>query len=287
MTSLTAPWDRASETSRVVRSTTPLSDAETQAAVETLQFGSFPAYERGYKDPIYENQVYCLHSFVPSKGATPDSEGVFGFMKCRGTFFNIQEANDRAEFLVRNVDSYHDIQTSYVGRPFPVCKDTKKFVKETVEVDIKTKAVKTISDDIKQKKADEKKMISDIKEREERLLEQTRPDYEEPPLETYTTLQVKKANLVFTYVETQKKLREMRKKIQEAYREIRAFDEKHPECKEEYFDNYMQARKAAHIPDEHITNNFTRYLLEDADLDFDRYGDDQKEQEHDQKDQED
>ena len=90
---------------------------------------------------------------------------------------NASEANQRAEWLIRNVDSYHTIHTSYSGRPFPLCSDTRKFVKETNEVDIRKKTVETISEEIKSKKEEEKRNVQDIKEREKRLLEESKEDF--------------------------------------------------------------------------------------------------------------
>ena len=165
--SLTAPWDKTGSQT-VQKLSRPLSDKEAEEAVaelsDTTLIKKFPQTERFYADPIYNNQMYCLHSFVPSKNATPDEHGVFGFMKCRGAFHNIEEANDRAEWIIRNVDSYHSIQTGYSGKPFPVCHDFKEFVAETHEVDIRKKAIETLSEDIKRKKEEERRDIADIRE---------------------------------------------------------------------------------------------------------------------------
>lgn len=266
MSNLTAPWDKE------------LTNEQLSAAVGELlddsftQKCSYPKVDRSYADPIYNNQMYCLHSFVPSKGATPDKHGVFGFMKCRGCFQNVQEANSRAEFLIRYVDSYHEIQTGYVGRPFPVCSNTKKFVQETHEVDIKKKAVEVISEDIKEKRLQEKREIEEIKKREEKMLEDSKAAQEDTfvqdPMETYIVHQVKKANLIFTYKETQGKLEQMRQSLRNAYKEIVAMEKEHPEFKDEYYERYMRARKQAGIHESQI-DNFMNYMGEDIELDFD------------------
>ncbi len=272
MTSLTAPWDKNQSNVQQDSKYATFTDEELVSAKAQLHrteyIQKFPKVERMYADPLHNNQVYSLHSFVPAKGAKPDSEGVFGFMKFRGTFATVEEANERAEFLIRNVDSYHSIQTGYVGRPFPVCVDTDKFVKEKHQVDISKKAIDTISEDIKQKRLEEKKEMEDIKEREKKLLEETQEDYVQEPLEKYTTLQVKKANLVFTYVQTQKKLREMQPLIQKAYQEIREMDAEDEMYRQQYYTQYKNARKQAGLPEEELQDNFMKYLCEDAELDF-------------------
>lgn len=272
MTSLTAPWDKKDVQIEQDSRSSTFTDEQFNSAKQTLYHTDFvekfPRVDRLYADPIYNNQVYSLHSFIPSKGATPDEHGVFGFMKFRGTFQNLEEANDRAEFIIRNVDSYHSIQTGYVGRPFPVCVDTDKFVKEKHEVDIRKQAIDTVSKDIKQKRLEEKKEMEEIKEREKNLLATTGDDYEPEPLEKYTTLQVKKANLVFTYVQTQQKLKEIQNHIKNAYKEIREMDAQSSEYRQQYFDNYKQARKQAGLPEKEAEENFMKYMCEDAELDF-------------------
>jgi hypothetical protein len=229
----------------------------------------FPKVDRFYADPS-NGQTYGLHSFVPSKGATPDEKGIFGFMKCRGCFITLNEANERAEWLIRNADSYNSIQTCYVGRPFPICADTKKYVQETNEVDIKKDAVRTISQDIKDKKDKEKREIEDIKEREQRLLDEQKEDYVEDPIESYTTLRVKKANLLWTYNTTLSKLKDMQKIIRKTHREIKEMDSRDTAYSRQFFEKYMTARRQAGLPEEdENSDNFIRYMAEDGELDFD------------------
>lgn len=247
-----------------------LTNEESKIAVSELVDSDltqkFPRQDKFYADPIYNNQIYCLHSFIPSKGAKPDDQGLFGFMKCRGTFFTTEEANQRAEWIIRNADSYHNIQTAYTGRPFPIAANFKKYVQETHEVDIRKKTVQTVSEDIRQKKLDEKKEMDDIKEREKNLLEESKDDYVPDPIERYTTLRVKKANLVWTYIKTQKKMDEMKESILRTRREIDEMDQEDSSYMEDYYEKYLQARKDAGIPDE--DDSFIKYMVEDVDLGF-------------------
>lgn len=275
-TSLTAPWDRIPG-DKIPSKVPALTDDQTQEALQasyvTSLTESYPIVDRVYTDPVYNNQLYCLHSFVPSKGAKPDEHGVFGFMKCRGAFSSLEEANQRAEHVIRNYDSYHEIHTGYVGRPFPIAVDTRKYVQETTEIDIRKHATETISNDVREKREKEKKEIEDIKEREKNLLKQSnevqKGTFKEDPIDTYTTLQVKKANLVFAYKKTQEKLIEMQTSIRKAFKEIRDMDVEDPTLSKKYYDKYMQARRDANIPDDASEDNWIKYLVEDVKLDFD------------------
>lgn len=275
--SLTAKWDITDTESKVVGSeygVAVLTEDEVKYAKDELLdkelLSKFRQQDKFYSDPIYNNQLYSLHSFIPTKGAKPDEHGVFGFMKCRGTFFTQEEADQRAEWIIRNVDSYHTIQTSYTGKPFPICADTKKYVQDTNAVDIRKKATETISQDIKHKRYEEKRTMQEIKEKEKKLLESTGEDFKEDPEDVYTTLMVKKANLVWTYVETRDKMKQMRENIIKTRKEIDDMDKEDSSLKEQYYERYMQARKESGLSEEVTNDNFMKFLVSDkeADLDF-------------------
>lgn len=106
-----------------------LNEEEIEVAMTELNntdfVNKFPKVDRTYADPVVNLQKYGLLSFVPAKGAKPNDNGVFGFAKLRGNFDSEMECNQRAEYLIRNVDSYHQIYHVYVGRPFPITSSSK------------------------------------------------------------------------------------------------------------------------------------------------------------------
>ena len=231
-TSLSAPADRDPE--KVYKpkgQIKPLEDKELSDAYDELNNNTFTykfkKIERKYSDPQVNGQLIGLHSFIPSKGAVPDKDGIYGMVKFRGSFANEQEASERAEYIIGNVDSYHKIFHSFIGRPFPLT-ESSDFSAETSEVDLSTKTTKIVSDDIKKQKAAEKKEIEEVKEREKELLEESSRE-ELDPFEEYITLRVKKAQLTWTYIETQKKMDQMKTGIIKSRKEIKETDEKEPE----------------------------------------------------------
>jgi hypothetical protein len=167
--SLTSPADRKSTREKPWRPASndpPLSDTETDRAMEELNKTSyialdFPRRDKTFVDPSIVNQVYSLFSFVPSKEAKPDKNGVYGYGKIRGCFSTDIEANQRAEFIIRNVDSYHPIYHGFVGRPFPITASSD-YSAEVNEIDIKKQMTDSISADVKAKKLEEKKEIEHI-----------------------------------------------------------------------------------------------------------------------------
>jgi hypothetical protein len=271
--SLSSPCDRGDGKFRAQVGFPPLDNNQLGEAVNSLVECSsvnekFPRVERQYADPPIHLQNIGLLSFVPSKGATPDKDGIYGFMKMRGNYATTSEAMERSEFLLRNVDSYHHIYQAHVGRPFPITLDPK-YASKTEEIDIRKKAVEAISEDVRMKREQEKKDMNDIKEREKRLMEESKPDYVPDPYERYTVLRVKKAQLVWGYSQTMKQLEDMKKVIIKTREEINGMDETNPDFSKEYLDRYMKARRDAGIADEHNTEeNFVKYMVEDLDLGF-------------------
>ena len=264
---LTSPADRDPARSfRVNTGHPPLTVEETQTAMENLVIKSFPQVERSYMDPPVHNQVYGLFSFVPAKGATPDKDGFYGFAKIRGSYATTHEALEQSEKLIRNVDSYHKIYHVYVGRPFP-CTVSSKYSAETTEVDIKKKATEVFSEDIKQKKAEEQRTINEIKEREKKLLaDTTNKQGEDDPYDIYTTLKVKLAQLSYTYVETDKKMKEMKNSILKTRAEIASMNEQSDDYQKKFYKKYMDARKDAGLPE--TDESFIKYMVSDIDIGF-------------------
>ena len=249
-----------------------LTDEQTNEAVKVLNntnfIDKFPRVDRTYADPILPMQIYGLVSFTPAKGATPNENGVYGFAKLRGNFASEIEATQRAEYLIKNIDSYHQIYHTYVGRPFPIT-NSSKFSAETTEVDIRKQTTESVSSNIREKRATEEKEISEIKQREEKLLEETKRE-EVDTYEDYITQRVKMAQLSFTYLEHQKKMVEVKEIIIKTRSLIKNLDEEFPDYQNSYYEKYMKARKDAGIKEssDDLNANFLKFLVEDADLGF-------------------
>ena len=272
--SLTSPSDRDRVNLwRPEQGSPELSNTEIEAAMTELNnkdfTNKFPRVDRTYADPPVPLQTYGLVSFVPARGATPNKNGVFGFAKLRGNYASELEASQKARDLVK-LDSYHQIYHTYVGRPFPIT-FSSKYSAETEEVDIRKETTSAVSQSIKDKKKEDEKIVAEIKQREENLLEESKKD-EDDPYETYITLRVKKAQLSWTYLEHQKKMSEIKDIILKTRVDLEELDRDNPEFKNTYYEKYMKARVDAGITesDEEKQNNFMKFLVEDAVLDFDQ-----------------
>jgi hypothetical protein len=268
--SLTAPEDRNRVSPwKPQQHEPPLSNSHLEIAFRDLnKITNYPKIDRVYIDPPIHSQSIGLISFTPAKGATPNEKGIFGFAKLRGNYPSTEEANLRAEYIIKNVDSYHNIYHTHVGRPFPLT-TSSEFSFEVNEIDLKKEITQSVSSHIKDKKEDEQKIAAEIKQREEQLLDESKKE-DVDPYENYITLQVKKAQLSWTYLEHTKKLEEVKGIIIKTREELKTLDLEHPTFKESYYKKYMDARKEAGIKetDEAGYSNFIKFMIEEADLGF-------------------
>lgn len=269
--SLTAPEDRRSKYLPNNRRAPKLTNDQLQSAAEELIVDDFverfPRLERRFADPEIVSQRIGLISFVPAKGARPNDNGVYGFAKLRGNYATEQEAQERAVELLED-DSYHKIYHAFVGRPFPLTQSSK-FSAKIDEVDLKKQIRESFNEDVRKKRQKEQKEIEEIQEREKMLLSESKQESENPD-DSYTTLRVKKAQISWTYLETQKKLAEMEKIIIKTDQQIREMDQKDSSLAKQYFDKYIKAREEAGLKNDKdaFKNTFMRFLVEDADLPF-------------------
>lgn len=269
--SLTSPADRGDGKLKLDIGAVHLTDKETTLAVNDLTSTTFvdnyPKFERQYVDPHIPLQTYSLISFVPAKGATPDKDGVFGMAKIRGTYDTQPECSERCHKLIREVDSYHDIHTVYTGRPFPITCDPKFYKNVQQLVNVKDKAQEVISDDVKAKREREREDIEETKRREKALLDAQNKEIPEKPMERYITLHIKKAQLTYTLVDNIKKLTQIKDNILRSREEIKSMDAEYPDFRNEYYDNYMEARKQAGLNNEATQHeSFMKFLCEDIDI---------------------
>lgn len=245
------------------------------SSVSTIQ--PFENVPKIFIDPLFENQKYCLVSFTPSKGATPDKDGIFGMSKVRGVFHTVQEANDRAEWLIRNHDQSSVILTTFVGRPYPVCVDTKKYIEETNNVDLQTKISTTLKEEAREKREADKRAMAEMKEREETLLKDVeKPAVEEGSsssqdpedlFENYTMMRVKRAHLIFTYNEQVEKMEKMKQVLVDCDTAIRKTDAEDNDFKDRYMQRYNDARNEVGCKfDSETTATFMKYLDDDREL---------------------
>lgn len=229
-------------------------------------------YDKYYCDPALHNQQIGLVSFIPSKGARPDKDGFYGMMKLRGNFVSEIEANQRAEDIIKNYDSYHQIFHCKVGCPFPIT-NSLDYSNEVKEIDIKKKTTEIISEDILTKKKETAEEMKDIKQREKNLLNQSKevlknPDTPIEPYDEYIMCHVKRSQLLWTYKEAVEKIDKMKLSYIASIERIKELEETNPEFKDTYKQKYMEAREAAGLKTED-DSSFIQFMNYDIEFDWD------------------
>jgi hypothetical protein len=270
MHSLVSPSDKRAN--RIPRTSMVFSDEEVSILNEKLNKDVRELQvDKYYADPNIYGQNICLVSFIPSSDAKPDKDGIYGMMKVRGVYATDEEANERAEFIIRNVDSYHEIFHANVGRPFPVT-ESNDFANTVKSIDIRKKTTELISEDILNKKREEKEEMMGMQEREKKLLDESEKAQKGEKMDVfdeYITMNVKRAQLLWTYKETMDKINQMKGSYEEAVNRIKELDDEHPEYKDQYKEKYMEARRQAGIPDEQ--NSFVEYMALDINTKWDGF----------------
>jgi hypothetical protein len=230
--------------------TPPMTEEQAEIATKELTNSSylklkFPRVVRTRRDPPLANQNFYMFTFVPSKEARPDSDGCFGVMKQRGTFSTPTEAEEWAENIIRNTDSYNENIIGYVGADFPLSIDSK-YCLSTKEVDVRTKMDTISRDNIRAQRENDKKEMEEVQERRRNLLADTEQSKAEVTndLDYYITLRVKRANILMLQEECNNKLKECSKIHTSTTREIEELDEKYPEYIKEYESKYKTALDA-------------------------------------------
>ena len=235
-----------------------LTDDQLKTAVSELinddLVKHYPNVERRLIDPPVDHQEYCVHSFTPSSGAKPDEDGIYGIMKCRGNFSSAIDANLHSEMLIRDVDSFSKYFTGFVGKPFPVTVDGLAYAEEHEKIDLrekvnlKDKLQRVARENILSERAKEKVTTKHLKDRAENL-QQAADEESSDPFNEYIQTRVKRSHLIFTIVETRKKIHEYMKSIKINEKWLAVKDAENPDFKESFMEKYMDARRSSGVPD--------------------------------------
>lgn len=230
----------------------PLSREESKEAHNVLTHPrfcdlTFPRTRKQRADPDVHNQRIALVSFIPSSGATPDKDGCFGVAKIRGSFASVEEADEHAQNLVRNYDSYSAIDFVPVGRDFPIMLDNSSYVSETREVDLRNLLDRTTKEFVEKKRQEEKKEIEEIQERQKKLSEAPSNPENPDDIDYYIQLRVKKATSLMRQEEASKVMAQCKKINEKTNSLLSDIEEKHPEFAEQYLARYENALKESGI----------------------------------------
>ncbi len=272
-TSLTAPLDQVNtaeknrKQARNARKFT-LSETELDAAIDAL-VRQWPAVEKRLIDPPIEGQTYCCLSFMPSSGATPDKDGIYGFVKVRGAFDDEVSCDAYAEKILNECDSFHAIWHGMMGHPLPLVNDNDdRFCMEVSNLALKQKIKEEMTNNVRHHREDQKKFIEEterkIKEDKEKDEAALRGEIDHE--ERYITLRYKRANLIFTLYQMLTGMKRFKDTLNQTIDILNEMDKKYPTFQNTYLAKYQYAAEQAGIPKE--KNNILRYMIGDVPFDL-------------------
>lgn len=239
-----------------------LNDAMLDLVMPELlpMLSKYPRTQPYWSDPMYQNQVFCVHSFVPSPDAKPDKDGIYGMFKCRGTFATEKEMDDRCQHIIKDIDSCHTLLQGFVGKPYP-CTTKEKYCNEIKEIDIKDEMKQIIARDMKQQKEREQNEQKEIEESRQELMKRAEEEKKGTPdiLEAYTTLRVKRANLIYSIVDLDNTRKKQIQYLKDCLNEVEIMDKEYPDCQNKFEEQYSKAMESAGIPTS--ANHIMKYFV--------------------------
>lgn len=206
-----------------------LTDDQVEAAMKQ-NVVKFPAIEQLECDPPIPRQETALFSF---KFLPKPVNGIYGFLKPRGSFATEAEWMRHASNLIKTVDSKNKIWPFPVGQWFPMT-NNEEYAKETLEI----KQQEEIADVFSQKETDEtkqaKERVKNIKKREAKLIEESRrgtPDTDS--LEYYAQRIMHQQHTEQWLEGIRKKKRDLLKSLKKCQEDIDDVRARHPEHTDE------------------------------------------------------
>jgi hypothetical protein len=237
----------------------------------------FPRERKFRVDPTVNGQQFCVISFIPSPGATPDKDKCFGVLKVRGSFATQHEAEQHAQHLLRKFDSYSDYDITYVGKDFPLMSDNACFTQETTEVNLAAQVDDLTKGYMKSKKMEEardresvekrhNKLIAKTKKNEDGQIEAVEQDDEDEvldDLEKYTQLRTKIAYAKQRMVECKQHYGEAQKALERFSGELDIADKENPAFRNQFLARYEEG--LAKVGADKTKNTYIQYMKDDKD----------------------
>lgn len=225
-----------------------LTESEVQEAKKELVNSKFinfkfPKVTRLDVDPQVSNQNYFVSSFIPSKGAVPDKDGIFGLFKMRGAFSHEYEAQAHCENIIAKIDSNNELTIGYPGKWFPITSDDKFY--SINEVSQKEAMDSTVREFKKKKRQQELQEIQEIEKRRQELYNDTKNTKENciDDLDVYITLRTKRATLRQYTEDLSKRLAQLHEQIKEQTKEIEGLDKQYPTYNADFIKKYTEQLK--------------------------------------------
>jgi hypothetical protein len=237
-----SPFDIPLMKESVNENAPPLTKEETKNACAEL-IRNYPAVSRHGVDPAIDGQEITCLSFMLLK---EPKNGVYGFVKCRGSHRDVDAATKKCETLIKEVDSVFPIHQAKTGYWVPI---TNNPAYSEDRLDVKTKEQEIALRDQAQK--DQVRQTQQkSRELEEKKKEVETRDIDADPesLDFYTKKKVSQKELKGYIDSGVQKLNYLKKQLKKINKEVLEINKKHPVYIDQWLDNYNKSRENVGLP---------------------------------------
>ena len=226
----------------------PLGFDDVGEAAVNGQSVVYPKVVRGDVDPPITNQTFGNLSFnILEKPAMFRGKPIYGFVKLRGNHYDQESAIRDSQRIVKEVDSKFQVRVAPVGSWVPIT-DNTSVVQEMIDVRESEEEHHIRDDAVRKREKEMRKIARELKEGEEKL-KNSKDVYEQPESLDFYTMKRVTENKLYEAVEVQKrKIKELEDKLMETYILCKKLDEKNPDYKDKWVENYNIERAKTSIP---------------------------------------
>lgn len=227
----------------------PLTDDELAQAL-TENVCAFPRVVRDMRDPPISNQSFANVSLMLFKEPRQFKSGkpVSGFMKIRGVWPTESTASADASRIIKEVDSKYPIRIAPVGAWLPITEETD-FVKESIDVRMKDEETHLRDEAVREKNAERRKVMRELREREEELQGEEDVYAHRDTLAYYTMKRWTEVTLSETIERKQQELAKMEATRKGVWRELRELEVDNPQYTGMWIEYFNDKRQEVSIPE--------------------------------------
>lgn len=216
-----------------------LEGIEAEAAVNG-QLVKYRQVIRSDCDRTIYGQTVGLLSFNLFKTPVVNSQTgkpIYGFVKIRGNWRDVNEATANGADIIKNVDSKFKIHLAPVGQWVPISEDIS-FIQEQIDVKMKEQDIALRDQAARDKIAEQKKIAAELVEAEERLKNGGDVYDDQESLDFYTMKRVTLHKLQEERDKYIAHLKTIQTKLSETVELLKTLEESHPNYESEWNDNY-------------------------------------------------
>ncbi len=240
---------------------------------EKAQTITYPKVVRKMDDPPIANQMYGNLSFMFFDDPKTLSTGkkVYGFCKVRGVWPTETAATDDSKRIIREVDSRFQIRIAPVGAWVPLTNENA-FCRDLLDVPTKEEDMNQLrSEAVKQKEGDQRRIMKELKEREEEVREED--IYDDPTsLKYYSMKRVTEMRLTEACDINRKKYEKTEHNQTKVRIELKRLEQDNPQYADQWIECYNKEREKSgifeYVPGENEFEEYEKTTLADLEEKF-------------------